>query len=156
VPWLRRLSEPGRVLWKAESRAWQLYRRLRPLEEHWEPGEREVLRAPLIGVTSYSVDRHILMNRRSTCLITDRRMIVRDERGIVVQMRAGQVRTARMYRTYDAVDGFSYGVALERVGSRVHVPEGDLLLLCATQQESARLAAAVEDMLAAARVQQSG
>jgi hypothetical protein len=79
--------------------------------------EQELHRARLLGVTSYTIDRHVQIQVRSTCAVTNHRGLVQDESGNNVRLRSGDIRTVRMHRTYDAADGFSCTVVLERQGS---------------------------------------
>lgn len=144
-PWLRRHLERGGMLPAVWDRAWKLIAPFRR-EPAWAPGEYEIYRAPLLAVTAYTIDRHVRIQRKSVCVVTNRRVVVRDDRGRHVELPATDIRVVRAYRTYDAADGFTYAVVLERVGSAPHGPEGDLLLQCAGQEQSQALAAAIEGM----------
>jgi hypothetical protein len=146
-PWLHRHLARGGILPGVWNRVWEVIARFRRAPR-WDPGEQEIYRAPLLKVTAYTIDRHVQIQRSSICEVTDRRVMARDYRGRMVQLAAGDIRTVRAYRTYDRADGFTYAVVLERVGSTVHGPEGDLLLQCASQQESLALAAAIEEIAA--------
>jgi hypothetical protein len=149
VPWLRRQLERGGMLPAVWSHVWKLIARLRR-EPAWNPGEHEVYRARLLAVTAYTIDRHVQIQRGSVCVVTNRRVVVRDDRGRHVELQATDIRVVRAYRTYDVADGFTYAAVLERVGSVAHGPEGDLLLQCAGQEQSQELAAAIEGILSSA------
>ena len=146
--WLYRIPDRGAVphpLRVAGNRLWGEYRRFQH-GKLWEPGEEELHRAQLLGVTAYAVDHHLPIQRRTTCMVTSRRLLVCDDQGSCVQLLASDIRTVRVQRTYDPVDGFAYAVVLERVGSTVHEPEGDLRLVCASQEQSRELASAIDDL----------
>jgi hypothetical protein len=149
--WLYRMPDRGAVpqaLRVARNRSWGEYHRFRR-GKLWEPGEQELHRVSLLGVMAYSIDRHVQIQQRTTCIVTSRRVMVCDDRGSRVQILAGDIRTVRAHRVYDPTDGFSYSVVLERVGSTVHDPEGDLRLLCASQEQSRDLVSAIEDLRSA-------
>jgi len=148
VAWLYRMPDRGAIpqaLRAARNRAWGEYHQLRR-GKLWEQGEQEVYHAQVPGVTAYSVDRHMRILARTVCLVTNRRLVLCDDEGRSVRLLGSDIRTVRVQRTYDPVDGFSYAVVLERVGSTVHEPEGDLRLLCASQEQSRELASAIDDL----------
>jgi hypothetical protein len=150
VAWLLRIPDGGALpaaLRRVRNQAWGESHRIGH-GKLWEPGEQEVYRAQLRGVTTYSIDRHILIQRRATCIITTGRLVAYDGDGHILQLRAHEVRSTRVQRTYDVAEGFSYAVVLERTGSTVHDPDGDIRLLCAGQEQCRDLARAVEDALA--------
>lgn len=148
-PWLRRHLERDGMLPATWNRVRNLIVQFQR-EPAWAPGEHEIYRAPLLAVTAYTIDRHVRIQRRSVCLVTNRRVLARDDRGRHVELSARDIRVVRAYRTYDVADGFTYAVVLERIGSAAHGPEGDLLLQCAGQQQSQALAAAIEGIRASA------
>ena len=146
--WLYSIPDRGvihQALRVARNRTWGEYRRFRQ-GKLWEPGEHELYRAQLLGMTAFSVDRHLPIQGRTTCIVTSRRLMVCDDHGRRLEIFAGGIRAARAHRTYDLADGFSYAVVLERVDSKVQDPEGDLRLLCASQEKSQALASAIEEL----------
>ncbi|HEX8918042.1 MAG TPA: hypothetical protein VF898_06040 [Chloroflexota bacterium] len=148
VAWLYNMPDWGaipRVLRIAHSRSWGEYRRFCQ-GKLWAPGESETYRARLFGVTAYSTDRHMQIQQRTTCIVTNRRVAVCDERSHFFQLLAGEIRTVRTQRTFDLADGYSYSVVVGLVQSNVHDPDGDLRLICASQEQSHGLASAIEDM----------
>lgn len=110
----------------------------------WEPGEQERYRVRLVKVTAYTIDRHVPVQRRATCVVTDQRVVLDDAHATPIQIHRDEIRTVRVGRTYDTREGFIFWVAVERTGSHVHEPEGDVCLVCASQAESRALASAIE------------
>lgn len=146
--WLYRVPDRGALpaaLKVARSRLWGEFHRYRE-GKLWSPGEREMYRASLLGATSFSVDRHMPIQQRPTCIVTSRRVVLCDSHGRSTQLPIRDIRSVRPRRTHDTHEGFSYSVVMERVGSPVHDPEGDLCLLCGSQEQSHALASAIEDL----------
>jgi hypothetical protein len=110
----------------------------------WMPGESQVYRTTVRGVSVYAVDRHTWVQKRATCMVTIRQVVVRDAEGGSVEMPLMAIRCVRRYRQYEPGIGSSYGVILERTGSAVHLPEGDVRLLCASHQQSLDLESAIQ------------
>lgn len=146
--WIYRFPDRGafpQALRNAYSRIWGEYRRIRR-GAFLEGGEHETCRMELVGVTAYSVDRHVSILRRCTCIVTSRRMVMCDLHGSRIELLGSDIRAVRARRTYHPVDGFSYSVVLERAGSPIHDPEGDMLLVATGQQHSEALSAALDDL----------
>jgi hypothetical protein len=148
LTWLFRIPERGvvpPVIRLISMRLHGQYRRFRPGVQ-WEPGEHEVFRGQLPRLTARSIDRHVLIQHRSTCVVTNRRVTAWDARGGAIQLRSADLRTVRPQRTYDPADGFTYAVVVERADTTTHDPEGDLRLICSGSEQSRDLAAALEDL----------
>lgn len=146
--WIYRLPDRGvipHVLRVYYSRLWGEYRRIRR-GTFLESGEHETCRTQLVGVTAYSVDRHVTLQSQSTCIVTDRRVVMCDFHGSRVEVLGSHIRAVRSRRTYDPADGFSYSVVLERLGSAIHDPEGDMLLIASGARQSESLFAALDDL----------
>jgi hypothetical protein len=146
VVWLYRMPDHGAVpalLRSGWNRIGGPYHRLSH-GKLWEAEETELYRARLLRVTAYTIDRHILVQGRATCIVTNRRIMLDDAHTRSIQILRDEIRAVRAGRTYDTVEGFTFWVAVERVGSNVHEPEGDVCLVCASQGASAALASAIE------------
>ena len=135
-----------RVIKAFASRTWGDYHRFLSGKQ-LESGECEVYRTRVQGVSVYAVERHTNVEKRATCILTDRRLMMRDERGGFVQIRLDGVRATHAHREYDSLTGFAYRVAIERTGSCVHDPLGDICLLCENQAQSQELVSAIESAL---------
>jgi hypothetical protein len=117
----------------------------------WEPGEREVHRDQLPSISVFSVDRHTTVARQALCILTDRRLAILDSSGGYLEIRLGDIRTARTYREYDPERGSCWSVALSRLESGTHDPRGDICLLCKDERQSAYLSSLIRDKIPDAR-----
>lgn len=148
VAWLYRMPDHGpipAVLRFGWNRVGGTHRRL-VQGKLWEPGEQERYRVQLHGVTIYSIDRHIPAQGRAICIVTSHRVMLDDGRARPIKILPTEIRAVRACRAYDTSDGFSFFVAVEFVGSAVHEPEGDLCLICESQEESQTLSSAIETL----------
>lgn len=148
VAWLYRMPDHGPIPEMLRSRWNRIggeYHRLQK-GKLWEPGEQERYRGRLLEVTAHSIDRHIQVQRRATCVVTNHRIMLDDSRGRSIQILATEIRAVRAHRTHETSEGYSYWVVVDRVGSDVHEPEGDMRFICASQEQSRALASAIEDL----------
>lgn len=124
------------------SRTWGDYHRFLN-GKMLEPGEREVYRVSLRSAAVFAVDRQVSIARHPTCIVTDRRVLVRDDQGHALQLRRREIRAVRIRRLDDPRTGSSYYVALEREGSVVRDPGGDVALHCQNRRDGDELTAAL-------------
>jgi hypothetical protein len=110
-------------------------------------GEGEVFRTEVRSVSIYSVDRHTEIDRRSTCILTEQRLMVCGPKGNVVQIPLHSIRSAHTCRDYDPRLGFSYWATINRIGSTDHDPHGDICLGCESNQQSHALISHIQDAL---------
>ncbi len=115
-----------------------------------DPGELEYCRCKLLAVRSYSVDRQVMVTRDALCIVTDHRVMVENQQGFHVQLDSNSLRAIRAQREYEARLGFAYWVVMERAGSNLHDPEGDIALRCKDQEQSQALCLAIERTTAVA------
>jgi hypothetical protein len=108
-----------------------------------EPGEKERYRDRVLAVRAYSVDRQVILAHGAVCIVTDPRVMVENEQSCHVQLLTDNIRAIRAQRDYDPRDGFSHWVVMERVGSTLHEPEGDIALQCVNQEHTQALCAAI-------------
>jgi hypothetical protein len=150
--WLYRMPEhgavPSRLLVSWNRLLGEYHRFLRG--RFLEPGEEECYRASLVAVRAHSVDRHVILAQRALCIVTGRRVMVENRQGLRVQILDSDIRAVRAQRDYDPRDGFSYWVVMERVGSLLHEPEGDIAPRCASQEQSQALYSAIHRTTAVA------
>jgi hypothetical protein len=98
------------------------------------------------------VDRYTAVGTRPDCILTNRRLLVFDVDGHLIEVMLQKIGAVRDYRDYDVPEGYSYWVALDLADSGVHEPRGDICLECRTQQESLALAGSIrEGMLVSKR-----
>lgn len=124
------------------SRTWGEYHRfLRGGSMH--PGEQELYRVRLPWVSAYAVDGPATVARNATCLVTTKRVLACDVQGGLAEVRLGDIRAVRVRRQDDPLGGPSYSVAIERVGTTVRDPEGDIGLHCRNRSEADELASMI-------------
>jgi hypothetical protein len=124
------------------SRTWGDYHRFLT-GKMLEPGEREVYRVSLRSAAVFAVDRQVSIARHPTCIVTDRRVLVRDDLGHALQLRRREIRAVRIRRLDHPQTGSAYYIALEREGSLVRDPGGDVALHCQNRRDCDELTAAL-------------
>ncbi len=152
IAWMIRIPERGAVpsqLLISWNRFFGEYHRF-VLGHFLEPGEQECYRARLLAVRSHAVDRHAIIAHGALCIVTGRRIMVENDHGLHLQLQPGSIRAIRALRDYDPRDGFSYWVVMERIGSLMREPEGDIGFRCVDQQHSQALCAAIQGTTAIA------
>lgn len=97
----------------------------------------------LLAVRAYAVDRQVTLARDATCVVTQGRITVDTAQGTCVGLESQALRTIRAQREYEEKRGYSYWVVLERVGSSLYDPAGDVALQCRDQQQSQELCEAI-------------
>jgi hypothetical protein len=150
--WLYRLPDHGALPQPLLVRWHRLLGRYHHFQQgrYLEAEERECCRARLLGVKVYAVDRHAMVAQRAFCIVTDQRVMIESEQGRHLQLLARDIRAVRAQRTYDPSDGFSYWVVMDRTGSPVRDPEGDVAIQCVGQSESQTLCSTIEAVTSAA------
>lgn len=124
------------------SRTWGDYHRFLAGRD-LEPGERELQRWKLQGISVYVTDRHTALEQESSCILTDRRLLARGPLSGAVQVPLNGIAGVRAYRDHDSDTGFSYWVVIDRAGSDVHDVRGDVCLQCENQEQSQELASLI-------------
>lgn len=89
------------------GRSWGTYHRF-VRGAYWESDEQELFRTDVHAVSIFAIDGYTDVERNATCIVTDRRLMMSDPKGNMVQIPLTAIRTTRVQRAYDRDSGFTY------------------------------------------------
>jgi hypothetical protein len=138
LPNLPSIQRAQRGMRAFASRTWGDYHRFLG-GKMLEPDEREVYRLRLQGASAFAVDQQVSIARHPTCMVTDRRVMVQDDRGHCMQIGRGDIQAVHLRRQDDPRTGPTYTVAIERAGTIGQ----DTLLYCQSQRECEAIVEAI-------------
>jgi RNA polymerase subunit RPABC4/transcription elongation factor Spt4 len=147
--------------WLSGKRARDAVKRLlprnwtRPLtvlpQTRWEPDEHQLYHAELLSASLQVAYQHARLWRKVSCLLTNRRLVLRVPEGDVMQLALRDIRAVTACHHWDSLDGFSQWVAIYKVRGDFSDTRGDICLVCHNRGQSHELAAEIESAIAANR-----
>ncbi|MDQ2744902.1 MAG: hypothetical protein M3Z66_21765 [Chloroflexota bacterium] len=127
------------------SRTWGSHHQLL-CGTYLERNERELFRTE-VRAMRVSAFNGQLVERRSSCILTDRRLIITDPNDGVAQVSLLDIRAIDTRRDYDPPTGFFSYVVIDRVSS----PHGGLFLRCHTEEQCHDLMSRIQTAISYSR-----
>lgn len=132
------------------SRRWGAYHRFTS-GAGLEPGEHELHRTPVQEVRTVAVDRSVPVTGQGLAILTDRRLLIRDETNRTMELQLENIRVAHIGREdYPRTDPIWY-VVVEWVTRGGNGPVREARLICPERSQSVDLAGRIAAMTASRR-----
>jgi hypothetical protein len=114
-----------------------------------EPGEQEIHRASLRGASAFAVDRQVPVTGQGLVILTDRRLMVRDETGRGMELPLADIQGAHVRREDTPRAGPGWYVAVAQVTASGDDLPREVRLICQDRSScvalASRITAAVEN-----------